>query len=529
LAAELQLIKNDPDDRGSTSIADEVKDRLSSELIFALVGPVASGVSTVAKILSQKLRSDYKYDVPEIIKVSDFIKKFSDKVASNVTDASLVERISSYQEVGTSLRGKLGSAFLAKLAIKRISEIRHADGYKKIATDAGEADVPVSKRRVYIIDSLKNPEEINQLREIYGNIFWLIGVSSADYIRSSRLEVLGADKSKIYSILNRDMGERAEFGQKVRKAFSSSDFFIRNDSENTELLARSVDRFLDVIFGVSVNSPTTEESAMFHAATAASKSACLSRQVGASLINKEGDLISVGWNDVPRFGGGLYPDEAGQVQEARCFHWREKVCHNDGEKSLIAGRIIAGIKSAQIKKHLEALKGNKKAVPIVLSDQEISEAIESSGVSSLIEFSRAIHAEMACILAVARDKRHSLKGATMVVTTYPCHNCARHIVASGVHRVLYLEPYEKSLAIKLHPDAVSEDIREVNKVHFIQFQGFAPRHILDLFSVKQDRKRGGALVVREKCDALPVYRRHLDSFTLYEDKVVYDIDSMVRN
>lgn len=74
MAAELQLIKNDPDDRGSTSIADEVKDRLSSELIFALVGPVASGVSTVAKILSQKLSSDYKYDVPEIIKVSDFIK-----------------------------------------------------------------------------------------------------------------------------------------------------------------------------------------------------------------------------------------------------------------------------------------------------------------------------------------------------------------------------------------------------------------------------------------------------------------------
>lgn len=521
-------MKSDATGEVTFAAAGEVKDRLSSELIFALVGPVASGVSTVASILRRKLGADYKYDVPEVIKVSDFIKQLAGKVSPTISESTLADRITSYQEVGTALRGALGGAVLAKLAIKRISEIRHADGYRKVQTDQGEASVPVSKRRIYIIDSLKNPEEIIQLREIYGNIFWLIGVSAADYVRSSRLKILGVEESRIFSILNRDMGEKAEFGQKVRKAFSSADFFIRNDSENTDQLERSVDRFLEVVFGVGLNGPTSEESAMFHAATAASKSACLSRQVGASLMSDDGGLISVGWNDVPRYGGGLNPDDQGAVEEARCFHWRGKVCHNDAEKSLISNRIVDGIKDALNKKAIEAVKKNKKCVPVILESKEILAAIESSGVSSLIEFSRAIHAEMACILSVARDKRHNLKGATMVVTTYPCHNCARHIVASGVVKVVYLEPYEKSLAIKLHPDAISEDVREVDKVHFIQFQGFAPRHILDLFSVKQDRKENGALIVRSKSDALPVYRRHLDSFTLYEDKIVYDIDEIVK-
>ena len=254
----------------------------------------------------------------------------------------------------------------------------------------------------------------------------------------------------------------------------------------------------------------------------------MSRQVGAALINSDGDLISVGWNDVPKFGGGLY-SQAPNTPDNRCFHWRERLCHNDHEKSLIEDRIVHGIMHAIAKKAADAplIKG-KRQVPLQLTEEEVKTAIQTSGISSLIEFSRAIHAEMAAILAVARDKRHSLDGATMVVTTYPCHNCARHIVAAGVRSVVYIEPYEKSLAVKLHPDAISEDDREAQKVIFRQFQGFAPRHILDLFAMKTDRKHNGKLVEVERKVALPFYRRHLDSFTLYEDKVVHDVETSVK-
>ena len=328
---------------------EEIKDRLSNELIVALIGPVASEVSTTAKLLKQYLESNFGYDVPEIIKISSFISKHSKE---QLIGNSLSERITSFQDAGNRLRKDFGYGILAKLAIRSISSIRHKDGFRKTKSETGEEiDVPLPKRRVHIIDSLKHPDEIFQLREVYGNILWVIGVSAADHVRAERLESLGVQKSKIHEILNRDMGEKAEFGQKVRKAFASSDFFVRNDSENHDSIKDSLDRFLDILFGTQLHNPTAEESAMFHAATAASRSACMSRQVGAALINSEGDLISVGWNDVPKFGGGLY-NQSVNAPDNRCFHWRERLCHNDYEKGLIENRIVNGLMHAIAKNDL---------------------------------------------------------------------------------------------------------------------------------------------------------------------------------
>lgn len=503
----------------------DIKDRLSSELIIAFVGPVASGVSTSAKILKRKLETLYGYEVPEIIKISDFIKDNAHKVGASLSVGNLADRISSYQDAGNKLREKFGRNALAKYAIKSISSIRHSDGFESVEIDGEpDAQVPISKRRVYIIDSLKHPDECLQLREIYGSIFWMVGVSAADHVRQERLKSMGVSQASLYSLLNRDMGEKAEFGQKVRKVFASCDYFIRNDDENRDNIESNVGRFLDVLFEAEIINPTWEESSMFHAATAASKSACMSRQVGAALVDSEGELISVGWNDVPRFGGGLYESQKGLGEDNRCFRWREKACHNDYEKLLIEDRVVKGIREQYAKKAASApLKKGSRQVPLELTEEEIHQALADSGISSLIEFSRAIHAEMAAILAVARDKRHSLCNGVLVVTTYPCHNCARHIVAAGIKAVIYMEPYEKSLAIKLHPDSISEDEREAGKCHFKQFQGFAPRHILDLFSTKAERKREGRLIEVDRLKAEPICRRHLDSFTLYEDKVVHDV------
>jgi len=519
---EIKLISESESDQNKFD--EEIRDRLSNELIVALIGPVASGVSTTAKLLKQKLESDYGYDVPKIIKVSEFIAQNASKQSSSLVESPLDARITSYQDAGNRIRKTSGLGILAKLAIRGISSTRHTDGFRKVTINNESKDVPLPIRRVHIIDSIKHPEEIAQLREIYGNILWVVGISAADHMRAKRLLASGVNPGKIHEILNRDMGEKAEFGQKVRKAFASADFFIRNDTENHDNIIKNLDRFLDVLFGTKIINPTLEESAMFHAATAASKSACMSRQVGAALIDGQGELISVGWNDVPRYGGGLYGQDT-SASDNRCFHWRENICHNDLEKALIETRVMDGLKAAIAKKAAEApLIGGKRQVPVQLTDREIRAAIESSGIGSLIEFSRAIHAEMAAILAVARDKRHSLDESTMVVTTYPCHNCARHIVAAGVRSVIYIEPYEKSLAVKLHPDSISEDDREGGKVLFKQFQGFAPRHILDLFSMKTERKHAGKLIEVDRKAALPIYRRYLDSFTVYEDRVVDDVE-----
>lgn len=126
-------------------------------------------------------------------------------------------------------------------------------------------------------------------------------------------------------------------------------------------------------------------------------------------------------------------------------------------------------------------------------------------------------------MSVAREGKHSIIGATLYTNTYPCHNCARHIVASGIKTVIYIEPYLKSLAIELHSDVISElpDARDM--VIFRQFHGVAPSNYLKLFRPKADRKQGGRLVRTARDVALPIFHLPLDAKRDYEDKVIADI------
>lgn len=69
---KLQLVGED--DFIKEGVAREIKERLSQELVIALVGPVGSGVSTAAKFLHDELANEFGYDVAPIMKPSDVIR-----------------------------------------------------------------------------------------------------------------------------------------------------------------------------------------------------------------------------------------------------------------------------------------------------------------------------------------------------------------------------------------------------------------------------------------------------------------------
>ena len=344
-------------------------------------------------------------------------------------------------------------------------------------------------------------------------------------MRRQRLLDNGASDIDVQKIIDRDEGEVMTFGQKTRKVFVGSDVFFCNDQKEDEL-ERRIKRFLDIIFDSHIHTPTRDEAAMYKASSAAAKSACMSRQVGASIFSDKGELISVGWNDVPKFGGSLYSEDdqstwntnAGAVldKDHRCFKWEQKICHNEIRKKNIANDIAIKIEKAKL------LKRGKNA-------SDIMSALSGTEIESLIEFSRSIHAEMEAILAVAREGRHSLVGATLYTTTYPCHNCARHIVASGIKAVYYIEPYAKSLATPLHSDAISENPLHTDKVIFRQYDGIAPRNYHRLFRPNTERKLHGRLNVKNRKTSVPVFRIPLDSPVEYEAKVIADLDEKEHN
>lgn len=110
------------------------------------------------------------------------------------------------------------------------------------------------------------------------------------------------------------------------------------------------------------------------------------------------------------------------------------------------------------------------------------------------EFSRPVHAEMAALIDAAR-RGVAVDGRSLYVTTFPCHNCAKHIIAAGIRRVVYLEPYPKSRAGDLHREEISlesvEGRDEDRRVVFLPFSGIAPRQYRQLFLMSDRGARKG--------------------------------------
>ncbi len=103
-----------------------------------------------------------------------------------------------------------------------------------------------------------------------------------------------------------------------------------------------------------------------------------------------------------------------------------------------------------------------------------------------LEYGRVIHAEMSAICDAARLGR-STQDSILFSTTFPCHLCAKHIVGAGIRKVVFLEPYPKSLAADLHGDAISIEGSDRGKyqdypaVEFTHFFGISPRRYREFF------------------------------------------------
>jgi deoxycytidylate deaminase len=168
---------------------------------------------------------------------------------------------------------------------------------------------------------------------------------------------------------------------------------------------------------------------------------------------------------------------------------------NDEKKRELIADVIDRLYKA---KHLSReLCGNRDSAAVadeLLSD-ESPDGLKESKVMDLLEFGRDIHAEMSAISDAARNGV-PIKGATLYCTTFPCHLCAKHIVAAGIKRVVFIEPYPKSYAEELHSDSIEIDgDGKGSLVNFQRFLGISPYRYRDLFE-KGKRKYSTGLAQR---------------------------------
>ena len=466
----------------------DIRSTHTQEIVFALCGPIGSPLHDVAALLADLMRQEFAYTC-KVIRLSDLIQECTTKV----TAAGAFERVKQLIKSGNDLRQKHGASILADLAIREIASSREL---------TKEGGAYKSQRVCHIIDSVKNQEELETLRVVYRDMLYCIGVFAPLDVRVQQLQNQ-MSLPQVYELVDQDSGEEMLHGQTVRDTFPKADYFLRSDGDRRSL-QRRLDRLLDLVFGTSVVTPSADETAMYHAASASRNSACLSRQVGAAITDITGKILGIGWNDVPQSGGGLY--RGSPEMDGRCAHWHAK-CHNGEEKDALTKQIVDALVKDELLKPEDAARATK--------------VVAGTSVGRLIEFSRAVHAELHAIISAAQSAGHQMLGGTLYCTTYPCHACARHIVAAGLTAVRYIEPYRKSLALKLHSDALTENEGEGSKVRILPYDGVAPARYLELFDISfGSRKNGCDAAQRARRDARPKCEVTLESIPALEGLVV---------
>lgn len=453
------------------------------ELVFALAGPLGADLSEVSRTLGDALRtSDSSV---EEIRIGDAIRQIAARHRLVRTDGSTIElhpapeeaRIASQMDAGNAIRRMCWSpATAASLAMAEIVVRRKRAGGKP-------------SRRAYVIRSLKRPEEVHLLRRVYGAGFFLIGVnvsrpqrveSLARRIAASHDETSASPRYPQYvreaeALTKRDEDEeRDPFGQRLRDVFQLCDLFVAPGGS----LFPQIDRFVRLILGDLGETPLPDEQFLHQAFAASLASGALGRQVGAVLVSPTREVLGIGWNDVPKAGGGLY--RAGD-------HYDRRDIHTDRDSvNVHADQIVEEI--LDVAARAGWLAGAKPAL------EQARKAFRKSRIMSLIEFGRTAHAEMEAVGAAARIGA-SVRGTTLYTTTFPCHECARLIVTNGIERVVYIEPYPKSRALELHRDAIfgfddtrspgcpHADCGELHAVRFEPFLGIGPHRYAELFSI----------------------------------------------
>ena len=301
---------------------------------------------------------------------------------------------------------------------------------------------------------------------------------------------------------------------------------------------------------------------MFLAYAASVRSGDLSRQVGAALTTPRGDVLAVGCNDVPRYGGGLYwPGIGDQRDHVRGSDSNEK--RRDEIIAELLGMLTNNgpLTENRAREVIQSLfDAHPEAIDLIVGDpsllsgiaaalrnpeplllQRAKDLLRDTSLFSLTEFGRTVHAELDTLFTCARTGRSPV-GGILFTTTFPCHNCTRHIVTAGIRRVVYIEPYPKSLAFRLHYDSIVLNERGLDKasanscqdkVVFEPFLGVGPRRFLDLFSLKlstgrtlsrKQYRKDGETVRWQRLGQRPRVPLEPTSYIQREEIVAVDLD-----
>ncbi|WP_081285160.1 deaminase [Tritonibacter mobilis] len=448
---------------------------IEPELVFGLVGPLGSNIEAVQEALQAELRKvGYKFEDVHLT-----------RDLSSVIPGIKLERLDTFSgkmDLMNEVVAASGTTdFLARLSIAMIAAKRLRSNIARGLKGKQAKDFQDGKT-AYVIRQLKREQEAALLSKVYGEKFVQISISvSEEEQKQSVLSIVARENPELsqaererraQELIDRDREEQnIKHGQGIVNIYHGGDVFVGGNKKD---ISEQISRFIEAFFGSNFISPSKDELGSHLAKTASLRTLDLSRQVGAAIMSPEGDVITLGCNEVPKPLGGNYWEDDTDPQR-------------DIERGVEPNKLET---TRLIHDFIHALSKIEKLgldPDLILKDPALEDILKNAFVSDITEFGRITHAEMTALSDAARLGRSTL-GATIYVTTFPCHNCAKHLVAAGIKRIVYIEPYTKSKAFELSGDALSKSKTDSGKVVVEHFIGISPRRYGRIFEKPKKRR-----------------------------------------
>ncbi len=388
-------------------------------IIIGLTGSFGSGCTTISDILKRK-------GFKTISISNNFLKKEAGKEGNDLSKLKRKETRELLQTIGNKKRRE-DSAYLIKQFEKEIKD---------------------SSDKNIVIESLKNPDEIYELKK-FPNVF-IIAVDTSFNVRVKRIldKEYEGDYAQFKKDDLREKSEKVAFGQHVQKCVDLADVVILNDIENNsprswDEFNSKIDRFIKLMQTPGKRYPSEVELWMNNAYSISLKSSCLQRQVGAVIVTKEGYLIASGYNNVPK---GEFPCVT-EYKECYRNRLRQKIkycpiCKNELNQDFDCEN--ASCEYGKIK------------------------------LNKMLDKCRSLHAEENAILQASRLGGINLQKASLYCTTFPCKLCANKIVSVGIREVFYVESYPDQ-------DSIEFFKRHTKQVKITKFEGVKAAAFHSLF------------------------------------------------
>lgn len=314
----------------------------------------------------------------------------------------------------------------------------------------------------FVIDAFRNPYEVEYFKRRY-NEFYLVAIQRS--ARERRQVLQGLPPEAIEKLENREKGGKVKekrkdnihewvTSQNIDECFQKADFFIDNvfDSSKTwPQLRYHLIRLISLVKNPGCIPPDRDERNMQLAMSARQNSGCLSRHVGAVVVNKDGFVLGVGWNDPP----------IGQVPCS--LRTRIELITNLSPKAFSEYE-----RSSEFVGYIRA--NNVSETPYCFKEEYSQLTGEKH-----VEFTRALHAEENALLQATRHGIEAVKGGTLYTTDSPCTLCAKKAYQLGIEKIVYIEEYP---GIAMDQTLIIGD----KQIKLDQFEGITSSAYFRLFS-----------------------------------------------